>query len=321
MKSINSFFAFMAVAALVLFGASSERSDPFEAYLFAYFTGNGEDEEQIRFALSTDGFHYIALHNDKPILSSASIASSGGVRDPHLLRSADGKMFYMVATDMHVARNGWGPNYAMVLMKSPDLIHWTTTVVNMAKKFPEFASVSRVWAPQTIYDPETKKYMLYWSMLTENGYDKIYYAYANDDFTDLATEPKQLFFNPRKTSCIDADIVYHDGQYHMFFKTEGEGAGIKKATSKKINEGYVLYDQYLDQTDEAVEGSGVFKLNNSDTWILMYDVYKKGAYQFTKSTDLVNFSVIDHEVTMDFHPRHGTVIPITAKEYKSLLGG
>ena len=46
----------------------------------------------------------------------------------------------------------------------------------------------------------------------------------------------------------------------------------------------------------------------------MYDVYMKGSYQFTETTDLKNFKVIDSEVKMNFHPRHGTIIPITRHE-------
>ena len=42
----------------------------------------------------------------------------------------------------------------------------------------------------------------------------------------------------------------------------------------------------------------------------MYDVYMKGKYQFTETTDLKNFKVIDSEVKMNFHPRHGTIIPL-----------
>ena len=34
----------------------------------------------------------------------------------------------------------------------------------------------------------------------------------------------------------------------------------------------------------------------------MYDVYMKGSYQFTETTDLKNFKVIDSEVKMNFHP-------------------
>jgi len=47
---------------------------------------------------------------------------------------------------------------------------------------------------------------------------------------------------------------------------------------------------------------------------LMYDMYTSGRYQFTKGSDLEHFKVIDQDVTMDFHPRHGTVLPITANE-------
>lgn len=109
-----------------------------------------------------------------------------------------------------------------------------------------------------------------------------------------------------------------DGKYYLFFKTEGQGNGIKIAVSDKLTEGYVLRDQYVQQTKDPVEGAGVFKLNNGEGYILMYDVYTKGKYQFTKTKDLENFTVIDDEVTMDFHPRHGTVLPITAKEAELL---
>ncbi|WP_412468378.1 family 43 glycosylhydrolase [Pedobacter sp. KLB.chiD] len=288
------------------------------AYLFTYFTGNSKTDEAIRFAVSTDGYHYKALNNNNPVISSEKISSTGGVRDPHILRGEDGKTFYMVATDM-VSANGWDSNRAMVLLKSNDLIHWTSAVVNIQKRFPDNENLKRVWAPQTIYDKTAKKYMIYWSMKHGNDPDKIYFAYANADFTDLETAPKQLFFSPTNGSCIDGDIIYDKGKYNLFFKTEGNGNGIKKAVSDKLTEGYVLQDRYLQQTKEAVEGAGVFKLNNSDEYILMYDVYMKGRYQFTKSKDLTNFTVVDQDITMDFHPRHGTILPITQQELNRLL--
>jgi arabinoxylan arabinofuranohydrolase len=289
------------------------------AYLFTYFTGNGKSEEAIHFAISRDGYHYQALNHDAPVLNSATISSTGGVRDPHILRSADGKMFFMVATDMQVAKNGWGPNTAMVMLKSTDLINWTSTVVNVPAVSKTFAEVNRVWAPQTIYDPQQKKYMLYWSMRFGNQADIIYYAYANKDFTGLESEPKQLFFSPTKSSCIDADIILNDGKYNLFFKTEGSGNGIKKAVSDELTSGYVLQNRYLQQTTDPVEGAGVFKLNEGGDYILMYDVYTKGRFQFTRSSDLEHFKVIDQDVTMDFHPRHGAVLSITAKELDRLL--
>ncbi|RYY29716.1 MAG: arabinosidase [Sphingobacteriaceae bacterium] len=292
---------------------------PDSAYLFAYFTGNSKGEEAIRFALSPDGYHYKALNKNEPVIDADKTSSTGGVRDPHILRGADGKTFYMVATDMNVAKYGWNtPDSAMVLLKSRDLINWTSQIINIPKTFPEFAKVNRVWAPQTIYDPQQKKYMLYWSMRAGKEPDKIYYAYVNKSFTKLETAPKQLFFKPDNGSCIDGTIVYFDHKYQLFFKTEGQGAGIKKAVSADLTQGYVLNDKYLHQTTDPVEGSDVFKLIGSDTWILMYDVYTKGKYQFCQSRDLENFKVIDNEVSMDFHPRHGTVIHVSAKEAAAL---
>jgi GH43 family beta-xylosidase len=295
------------------------KHDPYSAYLFVYFTG-AKGGEAIRFAISNDGYHYRALNDNKPVLSSAIISTTGGVRDPHILRGADGKTFYMVATDMNTEKYGWGPDSAMVLMKSTDLIHWSSHAINVPQAFKEFAGVNRVWAPQTIFDPKENKYMIYWSMRFGNEPDKIYYAYANKDFTGLETAPKQLYFKPDNGACIDGDIVYKNGKYHLFFKTEGSGAGIKIAVSDKLTEGYVLIDRYVQQTKSPVEGAGTFKLNNSDAYILMYDRYTEGKYQFTRSTDLEHFTAIDDEVTMNFHPRHGTIIPITAAEAARLTG-
>ncbi|MFV0564886.1 MAG: family 43 glycosylhydrolase [Flavobacteriaceae bacterium] len=302
---------------LSLFACNTELK--YDSYLFTYFTGNGPGEESIHYALSSDGFNYYALNGNKPIIDSKHISSSGGVRDPHILRSKDGKTFYMVVTDLYVPEQGWN-NYAMVLMKSTDLINWTHTIINIPETYPEeFGDVKRVWAPQTFYDDKTDQYMVYWSMLGSNGPDIIYYAYANNDFTGLATAPKQLFYSPTNSACIDGDIVYKDGTYHLFFKNESDGGGIRKAVSKNLTEGYVQQEGFYDQTDAAVEGSGIFKLINSNEYILMYDMYMSGKYQFTKTSDLENFAVVDDAISMNFHPRHGTVIQITEAEKDALL--
>lgn len=289
------------------------------AYLFVYFTGNRMSEEAIRMAVSVDGYNYRALNGNQPVIDSRIISSTGGVRDPHILRSEDGKTFYMVVTDM-VSANGWDSNRAMVLLKSKDLIRWTSNVVNIQKKYPDQENLKRVWAPQTIYDKEAKKYMVYWSMKHADGVDIIYYAYANKDFTDIEGEPKPLFLPKNGKSCIDGDIIYKDGLYHLFYKTEGHGNGIKKATTASLTSGqWTESDDYKQQTKEAVEGSGIFPLAGTDKYILMYDMYMKGKYQFTESSDLEQFKVIDNSISMDFHPRHGTIIPITQKELQRLF--
>jgi hypothetical protein len=278
------------------------------AYLFVYFTGNDKKEEQIRFAISNDGFRYRALNGNQPVINLDGISETGGVRDPHILRGADGKTFYMVATDM-VSANGWDSNRGMVLLRSTDLIKWTASSVNIQKKYPAQDSLLRVWAPQTIYDDSAGKYMIYFSMKHGNSPDKIYYVYANKDFTGLEGTPKQLFFSPDNAACIDGDII----------KKEDRLPGIKIAVSRHLTGGYSMQSpDYVQQTKSPVEGAGTFKLNDGSGYILMYDMYTSGRYQFTRTTDMQHFTVIDNEVSMDFHPRHGTVIPITAGEAKRL---
>lgn len=50
---------------------------------------------------------------------------------------------------------------------------------------------------------------------------------------------------------------------------------------------------------------------------MMYDVYTRGYYEFTESTDLKTFTV-NHNFSLDFNPRHGTIIPITKEEITRL---
>lgn len=299
------------------YNACIKEDEGYSAYLFAYFTGNSPDEEAIRFALSDDGYNYNALNENQPVIGSDSISDKKGVRDPHILRGHNDNSYYMVVTDMR-SSEGWSSNHGIVLLKSADLIHWTHSRIDIKATYPQFSNILSAWAPQTFYDTQAQKYMVYWSMRSTTSHEIIYYAYANSSFTAFESVPQVLY--DRGVSTIDGDIIYKDGEYNLFFKTEGSGNGIKKVVSNTLTNGYVIKDdKYLQQTSNAVEGSCVFKLINKDKYILMYDVYSKGRYEFTISDDLSNFTLINDEVSMDFHPRHGTVIPITTEEKIRLM--
>ena len=304
------------------------QNEPYTNYLFVYFPSNWN--ENIYYALSSDGYNYTPLNNGNMVIAADSIALKKGVRDPHILRGEDG-WFYMVNTDMRSAE-GWDSNRGMVLMRSRDLINWSHSTVHFPTRFKGtlFANVTRVWAPETIWDAEAGKYMVYFSILTNDGkvkYDKVYYAYANSDFTDLEDIPQFLY--DRGSATIDMDIVYNptDSLYHGFFKNEGQG-GICQVTARRLTpeEGQKPGSQWstpsvtLQQTTEAVEGAGVFKLINKDSWILLYDCYTSGHYQFCSSPDLVNFTFEKNTATSGaFTPRHGTVLPITMAETEALM--
>ena len=313
-------YAFLTLLLLMVTVVSSARNK----YLFVYFTGNEPQQEQIRYAVSDDGFHYTPLNGGDPVVASDSIALTGCVRDPHILRTQDGE-YLMVATDMRSSL-GWSSNRGIVLMKSRDLIHWQHHTVHFPKRYEgkNFAHVTRVWAPQTIYDEQAGKYMVYFSLLTDDGsipYDRVYWAYANADFTDLEGDPQVLF--DFHAPAIDTDIVRdHTGLYHLFFKTEQEGAhkGIRQYVFQDLHapQEWTLLDGFCEQTKDNVEGAGVFPLIGGD-WCLMYDCYTKGHYQFTRSSDLRTFThVTDTKTEGTFTPRHGTVIQISSQECRKL---
>ncbi|MBQ0049167.1 MAG: glycoside hydrolase family 43 protein [Bacteroidales bacterium] len=315
----------IAVWTLMFFAALSlpAKSNKFAAYLFTCFTGNTPEQEQIRYALSEDGWNYTMLNGGRPVIASDTVARKKALRDPHLLRGKDG-YFYQVATDM-ASSEGWDSNRGIVMMRSKDLIKWEHHSVHFPQRFEgtPFAKVTRVWAPQTIFDEETGKYMVYFSLLTNDGtipYDKVHFCYANDDFSNLEGEPQVLF--DLKSACIDTDIVRDDGGiYHIFFKTEGlQQKGIKQFLAKSLHNSkeWTLRDEYCQDTDEAVEGSSVFRRHDG-SWVLMYDCYMNGHYQFCKSNDLLSFTQVQNTKTSDaFKPRHGTVIAITNKEAELL---
>lgn len=324
MKRKNVILSLIIVATLGM-AIQTEAKPKMTNYLFAYFTGNAPEEEQIHFAVSEDGFNYTPLNGGRPVVGSDSIALTKAVRDPHILRGEDGS-FFMVATDMRSSL-GWTSNRGMVLLHSKDLVHWTHHTVHFPEKFKDsiFEHVVRVWAPQTIYDKSVGKYMVYFSLLTDDGsipYDKVYYCYANADFSDLEGMPQVLF--DYKEPAIDTDIVQDgNGVYHLFFKTEGgTHKGIRQYTFTDLHrpDTWTLRPGYCELTKNPVEGAGVFPLI-SGGWCLMYDCYMNGLYQFVKSTDDLNtFTFVqDTKTNSRFTPRHGTTIQITGKEYKRLL--
>lgn len=310
--------ATMTTACLMGSCKGKDSNEPYVGYLFAYFNGNAPWQEQICFALSADGYNYTPLNDGKPIISSDTIANKKAVRDPHILRGEDGH-FYMVVTDMRSSQ-GWASNDGLVLLRSKDLINWTHSAIDFPTTWPERFdrdSLTQVWAPQTIYDPEAGKYMLYYAIGERGAHYITYCSYANEDFTEISM-PEVLYDHHANT--IDADIVYHDGLYHMFFKTEGQGNGIQKATAKTLRGEWTPEHKYLQQSRKAVEGSAVFKLIDSDEWILMYDCYMNGHYEYCKSTDLSNFTFVCNSANTDiFTPRHGTTIAITMSEAERLI--
>jgi hypothetical protein len=200
----------------------------------------------------------------------------------------------------------------------------------LGKDWPAFSDAYWVWAPQTIYDQKAKKYMIYFTLQRtgDNRQSLItYYAYANKDFTAFESEPQKLF--AAKYGSIDNDIVCKNGTYHLFYKGNTKDAngkevknGIQQATSKRLLGTWKEDFKYLDAyagTKTHVEGSSVFPLHDgSGQWMLMYDLYGSGRYEYQLSKDLIHFSDKPLSFRKDFFPRHGSVISVTKDELERM---
>ena len=317
------------------------------AYLFTYFS---DPTHSLFMAISYDGYTFTAVNNGQPIIAGDSIAEQHGIRDPHIYRAPNGK-FYIAMTDLHVfgrqkgirttqwerpERYGWGNNRGLVLMASDDLIHWTHHVARIDRLFPEhFGEIGCAWAPQTIWDPQAAKPMVYFTIRQHpGGRTKLYYSYADEAFTTLETEPKLLFEYPDTTiQVLDADICpMPDGRFFMTYVSQENPGGIKYMISDRINHFDDYHTEQIDGENSGCEAPNVWKRIGENKWVIMYDIYSVNPHNFgfVETTDFKTFTPLGRfgEGKMKLttgadgnafvSPKHGSVIHITKAEAKRL---
>lgn len=164
MKRVRRAFALVALLA----SASCHRATPAPAvateppaYLFSYFTRNGEDG--VHLAYSRDGINWLPLNGGKSVITPTITGSGRGwqdwsssaalMRDPSILRGPDG-VFHLVWT---VA---WS-DHAIGVAHSRDLIHWSEqTRVPVMEHEP---AALNTWAPDLFYDDATQEFIIVWS--------------------------------------------------------------------------------------------------------------------------------------------------------------
>lgn len=314
-----------------------------DCYLFCHMSDKGE---WTAYAVSKDGIHYEDLFNGEPVFEPEEHARiEGGTRDAYICRSHDGKRFLMVTTDMCVRKSHEWWNYGIDLYTSDDLLNWESVTFDFRQgpgifsdpeatpAYNDYSTVRRVWAPQIIWNPayewpDGRKggYMVYYSMLNdingEDPYDRMYYSYADENFTNL-TQPKLMFDWGYAT--IDADINYldSDGLYHMMIKKEGGQPGLFTSTCDKVDGAYPepVADDYINfEGNKKCEGVSAFRINGEDGWRIGYIEYssKPKHYRICKADkNMRNFSDPADISGVD-SPQHGSFMRITLEEYNRL---
>lgn len=309
-------------------------------YLMVYFK---DDTHGLYFALSKDGYTFTDVNNAKPIIAGDTIAEQKGIRDPYIYRNPADGMFYLALTDLHIYaqkagyRNtewerdgkqyGWGNNRGIVLMKSPDLLHWTHSVLRVDKAFPGLDSIGCAWAPEMIYDATKKKTMLYFTMRFKTSKEKVYFTYMDDAFTKMETFPEVLFDYPNGKPYIDADITKVGDQFHMLYCSHDGTAGIKQAISTSLTAGYKYDSTWIDTEKGGCEAPNIFKRIRENKWILVYDMYSTRPHNFgfMETVDFVHFMPLGHlnkgvmKTTNFTVPKHPAIIQVTKKEAQRLV--
>ena len=307
--------------------------EAFSAYLFAHFTGESPSGEQIYFAVSEDGLRWTDLNNSEPVLVSG--VGEKGVRDPSLIRLADGKKFILLATDLRIANGkGWGDAMArgstsLVFWESADLVNWSEPwTVDVASSIPEAGCA---WAPEAIYDESRDDYFVYWATISPRDgarRARIYGARTKDfrGFTAPGLYIDRTGENGGKAhDIIDTQILEVAGARRRFYRASGDGQITFEAADSLAGPWERTGDlSHLGYTGKQVEGPILFKFNDRPKWGVFVDQYSSGrGYLPFESADLDDpraFRVLPAD-SYSFgasRKRHGGVLNITRAELDAL---
>ncbi|MFV2118769.1 immunoglobulin-like domain-containing protein [Streptomyces sp. Act-28] len=319
------------------------RPEPYEGYLFGYFTGEGRpDGEQVHFAASrgNDPLRWDELNGGRPVLTSTR--GDEGVRDPFLIRSPEGDKFYLIATDLRMYGNGdWdaaqrtGSRHIEV-WESTDLVHWSAQ--RHVRVAPDTAG--NTWAPEAYYDDSLGAYVVFWASKlydeadtahSGSSYNRMMYATTRDFHT--FTQPR-VWKDPGY-SVIDSTVIKDGDTYHRFTKDERNNTSttpcskfiIQEKTTRLLDTDWDFVSECIGKGDATRpgiargEGPTVFKSNTEDKWYLFIDEFGGRGYVPFETTDLGSGRwTMSEDHALPRSPRHGTVLPVTGAELDRLRG-
>ena len=296
-------------------GTKSGERKSGDAYLFAYFKGNGQDG--LHLAYSTDGLTWTALNSDRSLLQP-NIGKDKLMRDPHITEGPDGT-FHMVWT------SSW-TDPVIGYAASKDLINWSEQrSITPVTKEP---SARNVWAPETFYDTKTKQYLLFWATTIpdrfpetdrsgDNKLNHRIYLTTTKDFRTFT--PTRLFYD-QGFNVIDSTIVKDGSRYIMFLKDE-----TKEPVAKK-NLRYAVSSRAMGpygQASEPITGNywaeGPTAIKIGKRWVVYFDKYRDHRYGAVASGDLKQWEDISAQVRFPAGARHGTVLRVRQSILLKLL--
>ncbi|KAF1917718.1 glycosyl hydrolase [Ampelomyces quisqualis] len=315
--------------------------DPFEGYAFAYFTNNTRAGESIFLAASVgnNALSWTELNNKQPILTSSQ--GTKGLRDPFVIRSPEGDRFFLLATDLSIGSGtSWSDavtkgSLYLEIWESSDLKTWSQQ--RHVQVSPPTAG--NTWAPEAYYDTGLGAYVVFWasSLYDEsdiNHAGATYHRMLYVTTRDFVTFSEPVVWQDAGMSRIDSTILQEGDTFFRFTKDEGaSGTGCADIIQERSSELRATLDSWTQVVacigknagTSAVEGPTVFKSNPDDVhgekFYLFVDEYSGRGYIPLETADIANPSwKVSASYELPTSPRHGTVIPITAKELTALTG-
>jgi hypothetical protein len=296
---------------------SSLRTSAEEFLVFTSFRGNGEDG--LHLSLSTNGYYWKALKDDRSFLKPA-LGGYNLMRDPCLAQGPDG-VFHLVWT------TGWSTDKGKTIgySSSKDLIKWSEpkAITLMQSQ----AGTRNIWAPEVFYDSEQSTWLVFWSSTVSNrfpetassgddGYNHRFYCSTTRDFQSFSDS--KLLYDP-DFNCIDATLFRAEKRFVLFFKDERK-TPLKKNLRFAVAESPQGPFRNLSEpfTGNWVEGPSAIKIG--DSYFVYFDHYADPHfYGAMRSKDLQNWEDCSKEMTFPVGHRHGTVLRVSPDVARQLL--
>ena len=291
------------------------------AYLFTYFTRNGEDG--LHLAWSVDGLKWQPVAEGRSLLTPVIGTKEKLMRDPCVAKGPDGT-WHMVWT------SGWTEN-GIGYASTRDFINWSPQ-----REIPVMAhepEVRNCWAPEVVHDDTTGEFVIFWASTipgrftetagaSETAYNHRMYFTTTRDFEKFA--PTRVFYDPG-FSVIDATFL-RDGDRHWFIVKDETVNPPKKhlriAEATGFQGPFGELGEPFTPSGLWVEGPTAVKIG--DSYYVYYDAYRDRHYGALRSRDLKTWDDVSAQLEMPFEGtpermRHGTVVEVPRALVDKLL--
>lgn len=276
--------------AVVLLGAAGRALAT--NYVFSTFNGDALTQENLSIYNSPDALNF------KLVSNTGFTGPTGALRDPSIMKYADGK-YYVAYTDP-MGAGCCGKEDHFSIASSADLVHWTNlTTVNGG-----VPGLAHVWAPEWFVEGSTVMIIANIDTLNTDSDFKPYIFTALDTSLTEWSGPVAMGIGP---NYIDTFVLKVGSTYHAFTKEE-TSRYVEHATASKLTGPW----SFIGKADWAGWGSGmegpcVVQLDDG-TWRIFLDGQGSVGFLYSNSPDLMSWSKTAPLPALTDVVRHGTVI-------------